>query len=390
MVAWARVVVAVLLSCVMAGCSGAARSPASAPAVSASRASGALPWPASPATPLPPDLGLRLQGELARWVDKGFFPGVTAAVVTPEGVWSGADGVDGDQAKLTAESGMALASITKTFTAAEVMLLAERGEVELDKPASTYLSVPEVSNGVTVRQLLGHRSGIEDAGEDAYPDVITKPNQHWSPQQFLAEVPTPTQLPDQRWQYANANFVVLGLLLEKVAATDLATAIPRDLWEPLGLDRLAYQDVQALPPPLAAPGGDDELPSSGTANPYLPYRSLASAFGAAGGMSGDALSVAKWGYALYGARLLRPDSVTQMTDFDDGDGYGLGTFDYTNEYWYTSHVDGFGHHGVISGYRTVLAVYPAEELSIAILTPSDVDPLPYVRFLEKAVAQPDP
>jgi len=107
-------------------------------------------------------------------------------------------------------------------------------------------------------------------------------------------------------------------------------------------------------------------------------------------MSGDALSVAKWGYALYGAQLLRPDSVTQMTDFEDGDGYGLGTFDYTNEYWYTSHVDGFGHHGVISGYRTVLAVYPAKEVSIAILTPSDVDPLPYVRFMERAVAQPDP
>ena len=331
---------------------------------------------------------MRLQGELTRWLDKGFFPGVTAAVVTPDGLWSGAAGVDGDEAKLTAESGMALASITKTFTTAEVMLLVERGEVDLDKPASTYLSLPEVSNGVTVRQLLGHRSGLQDAGEGAYPDLIREPNQHWSPQRVLAQVPTPTQPPGQRWQYTNANFIVLGLLFEKVSDTDLASAIPRDLWEPLGLDRLAYQDAQALAPPLAAPGGDDELPTSGTANPYLPYRSLASANGAAGGISGDALSVAKWGYALYGAQLLRPESVTQMTDFDDGDGYGLGTFDYTNDYWYTSHVDGFGHHGVTAGYRSVLAVYPAKELSIAILTPSDVDPLPLVSYLERAVTQP--
>ena len=110
------------------------------------------------------------------------------------------------------------------------------------------------------------------------------------------------------------------------------------------------------------------------------------AVAAVGGLSGDALSVARWGYDLYGADLLGPESVTQMTDFKDGDGYGLGTFDYTNDHWYTSHVDGFGHHGVIPGCRTVLAVYPDMSLSIAILTPSNVEPLPYVRYLERAVA----
>jgi D-alanyl-D-alanine carboxypeptidase len=338
-------------------------------------------------TPLPSELGSRLQGELTRWIGQRFFPGVTAAVVTPQGAWTGAAGVDGDGVSLHAESGMALASITKTFTAAEVMTLAERGKIDLDQPASSYLSVPEVSNGVTVRQLLGHRSAIHDAGEEAYPDLFDKPNAHWGPQQVLDEVPTPTQSPGQSWTYANANFVVLGMLIQKVADLDPAAAIRRDLWKPLGLSRLAYQDAQALPPPLAAPGGDDELPSTGTAAPYLPYRSLASAAGAAGGISGDALSVARWGYDLYGAELLDPKSVTQMTDFKDGDGYGLGTFDYTNDHWFTSNVDGFGHHGVIPGYRTVLAVYPDMALSIAILTPSNVEPLPYVRYLAKAVAQ---
>lgn len=389
MVARVRGVVAVLLACVVVSCSGAAAPPRSAPVVSTSPAAGVLPWPALPATALPGELGVRLQAELARWIDKGFVPGATAAVVTPGGVWSGAAGVDGDQATLKPESAMALASITKTFTAAEVMLLAERGKIDLDRPASTYLSLAEVSNGVTVRQLLGHRSGIRDAGEDAYPDMFSKPNQHWSPQQVLAEVPTPTQPPNQTWEYANANFIVLGLLVKAVAGVDLPTAMPRDLWEPLALNRLAYQDAQALPPPLAAPGGDDGLPTSGTAAPYLPYRSLASAAGAAGGISGDALSVAKWGYDLYGARLLKPDSISQMTDFDDGDGYGLGTFDYTDDHWFRYGIDGFGHTGVIAGYRTVLAVYPAEDLSIAILTPSSVEPWSFVRYLKSALDPPN-
>ena len=393
MVAWGRVSAAVALSSALAGCSGNGGTPAATSSVARSSApvstAVALPWPASPATDLPAKVGARLQGELDRWIDKGFFPGATTAVVTHDGTWSGAAGVDGAGATLEASSGMALASITKTFTAAEVMFLAEKGKVDLDKPASTYLPVPWLANGVTVRQLLGHRSGIHDAGDTAYPDLFSRPNRHWTPQQFLAEVPKPTQPPGQTWEYANANFVLLGLIIEKISGTDVATAISRDLWAPLGIDRLAYQDAQTLPLPRAAAGGDDELPTTATAKQYLPFRSLASAVGSAGSAAGDAESVARWGYDLYGALRLRPDSVEQMADFSDGDGYGLGTFDYTNDHWYTSHVNGFGHHGVTSGYRTVLAVYPAEEMSIAILTPSNVEPLPYVRFLEKAATDPD-
>ena len=66
--------------------------------------------------------------------EQGPRPRCDGAVVTPEGVWRGAAGVDGRDTPLVPESGMALASITKTFTAAEVMLLSERGQVELDAP----------------------------------------------------------------------------------------------------------------------------------------------------------------------------------------------------------------------------------------------------------------
>ncbi len=84
-------------------------------------------WPSVPDTVLPTDQATGLQREIDGWVSAGFMPGVTVAVVTPDGVWSGAAGVDGRGTPLVPTSGMALASITKTFTAAEVMLLAERG-----------------------------------------------------------------------------------------------------------------------------------------------------------------------------------------------------------------------------------------------------------------------
>ena len=134
---------------------------AAAPAVSASSSevAGSQVWPAAPATELPIESASALQAEIARWVNKGLIPGVTAAVVTHQGVWTGAAGVDGRATPLQPESGMALASITKTFTAAEVMLLSERGQVDLDVPASTYIDIRRWPTGS--RSGSSSRSAVE-------------------------------------------------------------------------------------------------------------------------------------------------------------------------------------------------------------------------------------
>ena len=142
---------------------------------------------------------------------------------------------------------MALASVSKTFTAAEVMLLAERGKVDLDAAASTYLPLRQVANGVTIRQLLAHRSAIPDPGDKPYASLLTDLGADWSVQEFLAPVPAATAKPGQEYHYDNTNYVLLGLVIEKVTGRDVATTISTDLWKPLGLNRLAYQDQQRLP-----------------------------------------------------------------------------------------------------------------------------------------------
>ncbi len=325
-----------------------------------------------------------MTAEVTSWVDKGLLPGVTAAVVSPQGVWSAAAGVDGVGAPLQPDSGMALASITKTFTAAEVMLLAERGKVDLDAAASTYLDQRQVANGVTIRQLLAHRSSIPEAGEEPYATLFTDLDTRWSQEQVLAPVAKPTTPAGETFSYDNINYILLGLVIDTVTGEDTATAFTHDLWKPLGLDRLAYQDQQTLPPPLARPGPDEQLPDGTPDQPYLPSRSFASAFGTAGGVAGDAESTARWGYDLYGARLLAPESVAQMTDFNDGDGYGLGTFDFTSGLLSRSNIEGVGHDGILPGYRTVMAVIPSHQLAIAILSPSTVETVPYVKWLVKS------
>ena len=128
----------------LASCSAGPRAPSVASPSDAISATGAvtsgqgLPWPAPPERPLPDEVSAGLRAEVDRWIDDRLLPGVTVAVVTPDGTWSGAAGVDGAGTPLRPDSGMALASITKTFTAAEVMLLAERGLVDLDaRPRAT-------------------------------------------------------------------------------------------------------------------------------------------------------------------------------------------------------------------------------------------------------------
>ena len=380
----------VLVASGMAGCSlsepapSPSRTSITPPGNTSAPALGTSVWPPVPARALPPEVATELEAEVRGWVNKELLPGVTVAVVSPQGVWTIAAGVDGDGIPLQPNSGMALASITKTFTAAEVLLLAERGMLDLDAPASTYLDHPLLASGATVRQLLAHRSSIAEGEEAAYATMMSELGTRWSTKQALMPVPAPTAAPGRKFDYVNANYILLSLVIQAVTGVDAATAFTRDLWQPLGLTRVAYQDQQRLAPPLARPGADDELPNGTPHQPYLPSRSIASAFGAAGGAAADAEDTARWGYDLYGGRLLQPDSVAQMTDFDDGDGYGLGTMDFSSGRFSHATLQAVGHLGVLPGYRTLLAVFPATALSIAILTPSTVDPAPYVKWLVAA------
>jgi len=113
--------------------------------------------------PVTEDLAAKFQGALARHdvTDGG---GMSATVMTAEGTWSGTTGKADGVRDLQADDQFAIASITKSVVAAQVMLMVEAGELDLDDPVADHL--PEDfqfdTNEATIRQLLGHRSGIPD------------------------------------------------------------------------------------------------------------------------------------------------------------------------------------------------------------------------------------
>jgi D-alanyl-D-alanine carboxypeptidase len=301
-------------------------------------------------------------------------PGITAAVLSDQGSWTGAAGTGGDGARLTPNAMMAVDSITKTFIAAEVMRLAAAGKVDLDASLSTYLPQSLTARGATVRQTLSMRSGLADPPAAVFESLAgaqaATPAKHWTAQQTLAYLKPASAAPGGVPVYANSNYLLLGLLIEKVTGRTVAQVERTDVFTPAGLSRIAAQDGERPTAPLAAPPRTLHLPADG----YLPSESLAgSGQDSFSGIAADAGTVAKWGYQLYGARLLPVGSVRAMMtqpsvgDIAAGRGYALGTMVFSGLCSDAT----YGHSGADPGYTTLLAVVPARHLAAAVLIPDN-------------------
>ena len=362
------------------GCTQA-RDAAAPPSASSAAVGSGVPsrFPEPGASNFPSETVAALQAVLDRAVrDHAFFagsgaPGVTAAVLTDQGSWMGAAGEGGDGRLLVPEAMMGIASVSKTFTAAEVLRLAAAGRVDLDAPMSNYVEHRLTGNGATVREALGMRSGIrfhEPVLQAMLGAVFAAPGRRWTPRDSLAYEKGPTSAPGGAPAYSDANYWLLGLLVEKVTGRSLAQALRADLLDPAGLDRMAVQDAERPTPPLGAPPSRLRL---GPPDGYLPCRALATAGGAAGGMAADAPTLARWGYQLYGARLLPAETVHAMMTQESagtvfpGVGYGLGTMLFLAVGTETT----VGHTGRSPAYSSMLAVIPTRHLSAAILIPDE-------------------
>lgn len=151
------------------------------------------------------------------------------------------------------------ASLTKTFTAALVLRLCEAGRLSLDDtladhlPSACYQGLG--TGGITVRQLLNHRSGLYDYATDAgfRAEVLAAPARRWTPQDLLRAAERGGRAyfePDAGVAYSDTGYVLLGLIVEAVCGTTLAQAYQQQLFAPLGL-RQTYLEGQAPAPGLA-------------------------------------------------------------------------------------------------------------------------------------------
>jgi len=284
-----------------------------------------------------------LQQALDRARDElGLYALALGVSIDGQAGWSGASGVALDGVTpLDGDSAFAIASITKTFTATLVLEAVERGRIGLDDPVSAYLPRVKAARGVTVRQLLQHTSGIADLLVPMREPMAEDPERTWTGAEVIKRLGGPWSAPGTAYGYSNSNYVLLGMLVERVYRHGFDEVLRRHILRPLDLDETGVLLGRGAPP-LMPP-------------------SWASAFGTSGNMYASPSDLVEWGIALYGGRVLAPETLVLMTQFNKDD-YGLGT-----EAIHLGSRTGIGHSGLLRGYTSVLVHLPGENVTIALI-----------------------
>jgi CubicO group peptidase (beta-lactamase class C family) len=305
-------------------------------------------WHFGPAGPvhfsdLPAESGATLQEAVDRARDGlGLMALTVGLAVDGRTYWAGASGVAMDGATaLDGDSPFAIASITKTFTAALVMQLVERGRLSLDQEVAPLLPEVPVPAGVTVRQLLAHTSGIADLLAPMREPMTNRPNHRFSGEEVIGRLGNPWFSPGASYGYSNSNYVLLGMVIERIYGRPFDDVLRRHLLRPLHLDETGVLLTRGAP--------------------KLMTRSWASAFGTSGHMYSSASDLLEWGTALYGGRVLNVDTMQDMVAFNKED-YGLGT-----ELIHLRKRSGVGHTGLLRGYTSLLVHMPRERITLVVI-----------------------
>jgi D-alanyl-D-alanine carboxypeptidase len=298
-----------------------------------------------------------LQAALDRVTALG-MPGTFAEVRDGRSTWRGASGVADIETGRPTRPGFQhrVASITKTFVATAVLQLVAERKIALDAPIGRYL--PEYArDGVTVRMLLNHTSGVDNYLEmlfaDGVPAIERYQTETVSPQELAGiglSMP-PTNEPGAAHSYSNTNFILLGLIIEKVTGRPAASEITRRVIRPLGLRGTYFPGTN---PRIAGPHSKAYVPwLEGELRDFSVYNM--SWLWMAGELVSTTADLDTFYRALLSGRLLRPAQLTEMRTvvpwnpaFPEAGGYGLGIYSAGLSCGLV-----WGHDGLALGHSTI-------------------------------------
>lgn len=251
-----------------------------------------------------------------------------------------------------------LGSVTKQFTAASVLLLAERGKLKLEDPISKHIvDAPVAWKEVTVLHLLNHTSGI--ANYTDFPDYSATKGTPVTPVQLVARFrDKPLDFPPgTRFNYSNSGYALLGLLIERASGRTYAEFVRDNIFVPLQMNDSGYAPSNQGVEGHASGHGID---MGGVAIP-APFIDMSIPF-AAGALHSTAEDMLRWQVGLFNGKLLSADSLRRMTT-PYLNGYGLGVA-------VGSEPDGdqvISHRGGIEGFNSRVTYVPADRLTVIVL-----------------------
>jgi D-alanyl-D-alanine carboxypeptidase len=324
---------------------------------------------AQTAPPLAANLRKQIDGIAHHVLDTTGVPSASLAVVTDGKIaYQQAYGEARLDPRTAAQPQMrySIGSISKQFTAAAILMLAEEGKLSLDDPVSKYVPGLTRGNEVTIRELLSHTSGYQDFWpQDYVPPLMLQTITADGIMDRWARKPLDFD-PGTKWQYSNTNYVIAGVIVEKVSRIPLLQFLSQHIFLPLGMKSVTDTDENKLPP--TDPSGYFRY-AIGPLHP-APKEGRGWMF-AAGELAMTAEDLAKWDISMVHQTVLKPASYHEMetdTLLKNGVGthYGLGV--------QVMSIGGhrvLEHGGEVSGFTAENIVMPDDGIAVVVLTNQD-------------------
>ncbi|MEU8032594.1 serine hydrolase domain-containing protein [Streptomyces sp. NPDC049099] len=309
---------------------------------------------AAAALPAPDPAGLA--AALRSAVDQG-APGAMARIDEPGRTYTAARGVADRSTRraLTADDRFRVGSVTKTFSAVVLLQLADEDRLALDAPVNRYLPGLLPDDRITVRDVLSHRSGLYDYTNDLFADSVSGfeavRNKVFTHRQLVdLSLRKPlTNEPGTAYSYSNTNFVVAGMLIEKLTGHSVGTEYEERVFKPLKLRDTFYVHPSTVIPGRYARG---YLTPDQGGEPLVDATDQTVSWAqSAGAIISSARDLDIFYRALLGGELLSAARLGEMERFTPVDGttaYGLGL----RRRDLSCGVSVYGHTGVVQGYYT--------------------------------------
>lgn len=350
---------------------------------------------AASATNLKPFDPVALQATVEATGKELLLPGAMVLLRTPQGDFAFGYGATelGGTTPPRADTHFRAASNTKTMTAAVIVLLVQEGKLRFGDPVSKYVQGVPNGDNITISELLKMRSGLPSytAAPELTESLDHDPTRAWTPEELLAIAFKGPSLfaPGTEFDYCNTNYVLLGLIIEKIEGAPLARVLQDRLFGPLGMKHtlLPASTSNTIPEPYAHGylyGGssyalaDAPYPAeliaaakAGTLKPNDDTDQNPSYAAAAGGAISTADDLAIWIRALVGGKIFNADHQRQwLTSPEPEDpskplgqkyGYGIAqmTFGPNSVYF---------HGGEMPGYNSFMGYDPVNDVTLVIWT----------------------
>jgi D-alanyl-D-alanine carboxypeptidase len=349
--------------------------PSAVPSIYAVPTSSFVP-PAADPIHLDDAMAASLQKTVSTLQSGKLYPGLSVAISFPDGaLWTGQSGkaVLSSKTSVTPDTLFSFGSISKTFVAALVARLAQRGTLSLDDPLSKYVPTFWKATDITLRELLNHTSGVMDVFDapGMAAAILASPTRTWTVEQVLARVGKSRYAfaPGKGYKYSNTDYVLLGAVIEKATGQTVASLVRSEFLTPLGLTHTFLQTEETAKGTQAhgymTPAAK---PRDNSAGAMLPFTSEASVVGPAGAYVSTPSDLALWGSALYGGQILDQATLASMVDISQTSPfkpkwvYGLGFEEVA--------IGGqvaWGHRGHLDGFWSSMEYLPAYGVTIVVV-----------------------